>query len=217
MPLLPLIPAALQGVLGLGQTIFSGKKKTEQALEKYTDSYKPNSSIMDFYQKAYNNYSANPYDSKAYTNRSNMIQRNLATGLNAAQDRRSGVGSIGSLVQQANDANAQAAGQAEGQQRANLGMLGQASGMKAQEDFKPFEMKYNLLAAKAGGANANRSAGIQNIFGALGSASNYLTAKEMYGTKKPEDTEEETLTERTYGGIPNMPTRGTRSLFGRIR
>lgn len=173
--------AIAQAALGLGQSIFSGKNKAEKALEKFSDSYKPNTSILDFYNKAYNNYSANPYNSAAFGVRKNLIGRNLATGIAATQDRRSGIGSIGALVQNANDATNNAAVQAEQVQRQNLNQLQGATAMKAQEDFKPFEMKYNLLSAKAGGANATRGAGIQNTFGGLNNILNYQLAKKTYG------------------------------------
>jgi hypothetical protein len=39
--------------------------------------------------------------------------------------------------------------------------------MKTQEQKYPFEMKYNLLAAKAGQAARTKNMGLQNIFGGL--------------------------------------------------
>jgi hypothetical protein len=170
-----------QTVLGIGQSLFSGKGRAERNLEKLAGSYKPNQSILDYYNQALAKYNPNAYNSQAYQNRANINQRNLTTGINAAQDRRGGIGALGGLVQGADDANAKAASEAESEQRANLSQLGQATGMKAEEDFKPFSMKYNLLAAKAGGANANLSAGVQNIYGGLSSLGNLGMAKQIYG------------------------------------
>lgn len=173
--------AGTQTLLGLGQMIFSGEKKAEKNLEKYADSYVPNQSIMDYYQKALSKYNPNPYTSQSYQNRSNIINRNLSTAINASQDRRAGIGTLSSLVTSANDANANAVSQAEAEQRANLGILGQATGMKASEDTKKFDMKYNLLAMKAGGANATQAAGIKNAYGGLQSGADLLMGEELYG------------------------------------
>lgn len=170
-----------QTLLGLGQTLFSGKRKAENNLENYANSYQPNQSIMDYYNKALAKYNPNAYDSAAYQNRRNVNAQNLTTGINALQDRRAGVGNISSLVQGADQANASAAGQAESEQRANLGQLGAASNAKANEDSKKYDLKYNLLAMKAGGANANQSAGIKNLYGGLQSTSDIAMANQIYG------------------------------------
>lgn len=167
---IPIISAGLQFLGGLGQTLFSGVKKANKNLENQVNSYQKNDSIMDYYNKSLNQYSANAYDSQGYQNDTNKIQRNLASGIGATQDRRGGLASIAGLVQGANDADANAAQRAEGVQRQNLHMLGNATRMKAAEDFKPFEMKYNLLAAKAGAAAKTKSQGLQNMFGGLSSA-----------------------------------------------
>lgn len=160
------------GVLGgVAQTIFSGRKKKERDLEKFANSYQPNSSIMDFYNKSLARYNANPYQSQSYQNQQNLINRNLATGINASQDRRGGLATISGLVQGANDASARAGAMAENQQTAALGQLGTATGMKAREDTKKFDMLYNLKAMKAGQAATTQNMGFKNIFGGLGNAS----------------------------------------------
>lgn len=176
-----LFASGAQTLLGLGQMIFSGKKKAERNLEKYADSYVPNQSIMDYYQKALGKYSANPYTSQTFQNRSNLINRNLSTAINSSQDRRAGIGTLSSLVTGANDATAKAANDAEAEQRANLGILGQATGMKAGEDSKKFDMRYNLLSMKAGGANATQSAGIKNAYGGVSGIADYFGARDEYG------------------------------------
>lgn len=177
------IAAGAQTLVGLGQSIFGGikAKKTQRELERMVDQYQPNQSIMDYYGKALQKYNANPYMSQSYQNQQNQIQRNLATGMNSAQTRRGGLASLGTLVQGANDASAQAGAMAEQQQNADLAQLGQATGMKAQEDKYKFENKYNLLAMKAGAANQTANAGMQNMFGGLGSFVDMATAKKIYG------------------------------------
>jgi len=168
---LSLASSGLQLVGGLAQTIFSGEKKANENLDKFAATYKPNESIMDFYNKALARYDTNPYNSLSYKNQTNQIGRNLVTGINASQNRRGGLSSISGLVQGSNDANAKAAAQAQNQQAQALSQLGQAAGMKTREQLYPFEMKYNLLAQKAGQASTRKNHGLQNIFGGLSNAS----------------------------------------------
>jgi hypothetical protein len=166
-----------QGVMGLAQTILGGSAahKAQKQMEGMVNNYQPNQSIMDYYSKALNRYNVNPYNSNLYQMQSNNIQRGTASGINALQDRRSALAGVSSLVQGQNDGLLKAAAAAEGQQGQALSQLGQATGMKAQEDSKKFDMKYNLLAMKAGGNNQTMNAGIQNMFGGMGGLSNMAT------------------------------------------
>jgi hypothetical protein len=179
---MPLPLAAGLGIaqtgLGLVQSIFGGgaARKAQKQMEQMVNSYKPNQSILDYYNKAVQRYNVDPYGSAMYRNQMQNVNRNVATGIGAAQDRRSGMAAISNLTQGANDASLRAVAGAEQQQAQALGQLGQATAMKAQEDFKPFEMKYNLLSMKAGGGNQIMNAGISNVFNGLGNVSNMLTA-----------------------------------------
>jgi hypothetical protein len=180
----PIIPI-IQGAIGLGQTIFGGNRaaKAERKLEGMVNDYKPNASILDYYNKALSRYNANPYTSNLYNNQMQSVNRNLTTGINSLQDRRSAIGGINALTQSANDASLRAAATAEGQQAQALSQLGGATQMKAQEQFKPFEMKYNLLSAKAGGGNQIMNAGLSNIFGGLNTAADLKMIDKMYKDK----------------------------------
>ena len=180
-----LAPAALQFLGGAAQAIFSGKKKKERDLENYANSYQPNQSILDVYNKAYNRYSSNPYQSQFYQQAQNNIQRNLATGINASSTRRGGLAAIGGLTQGADDASARAGVTAENMQGQQLGQLEQAARMKSAEDSKKYDMIYNLKAMKAGAANQQQAAGLQNMFGAAGSASDYFTAQKSGFPENP--------------------------------
>jgi hypothetical protein len=160
--IIPAVMAVASGVQAVSAA--SKRKKAEKALEKQADSYKPNESIMDYYNKALSKYDPNPYNSLGYKQQTNQNLRNLTTGINAAQNRRIGVGAVSGLVQATNDANSRAAAQAEQQQAQALGQLGQAAGMKTQEERYPFEMRYNLLAAKAGQAAQRQNMATQNAF-----------------------------------------------------
>lgn len=170
-----LIPLAAAGFSAYSTIRASSKaKKSENQLENMANSYKPNASILDFYNKALAKYSPNPYNSQGYTQESNQVNRNLATGLNAAQNRRGGLAALAPLVQGANDANARAAARAEAGQGQALGQLGQAAAAKAQEDFKPFEMKYNLLAMKGAGQRQVQNQSLQNAFNNASSAASMI-------------------------------------------
>lgn len=174
--------SGLQTAVGLGQLLFSGKRKAEKKLERFADSYKPNASIMDLYNKSLQRYSANPYTSAMYNQQTKNINRNVNAGISALQNRHSGLAGISSLVQGANDASLKAASAAEQQQGQNLSQLSNATQIKAAEDFKPFEMKYNLLSAKASAANKTAAAGMQNIFGGISSFQDQQLADKIYGT-----------------------------------
>jgi len=168
----PFLIPALQTGIGLAQSIFGGgaRRKAEKDLEGYANSYKPSSSIMDYYTKALARYSPNAYTSNYYQAQKNAINRNFASGVNALQDRRSGLAGISTLNQQANDANARAAGTSEQLQGQELSQLGQASNLKNQSEQKKFDMLYNLKAMKAGQLATTQNQGMQNVFGGFNNA-----------------------------------------------
>lgn len=185
------IPAAAiiggaQALGGVIQSIFGGgqAKKAQRQMQSMIDSYKPNAGIMDFYNKALQRYSANPYTSSLYNYQQDQARGATASGMRALGDRRSTLAGLPGLVQGQNDAMLKAAATAEEQQGQALSQLGGATQMKAAEDFKPFEMKYNLLAAKAGGGNQIMNSGLSNIFGGLNNIGSYYTAKAGAPTTK---------------------------------
>jgi hypothetical protein len=149
-------PAIAKGVFGLAQSIFGGgaRRRAERELEQQAKSYEVSPGIMDYYQKALARYSPDPYKSPLYQEQQKQIGRNLATGIGAAQDRRSGLSAISRLTQGASDASA-------------LSQLGQAAQMRNAAEQKKFDMLYNLKAQRAGQAATRESQGFQNIFGGL--------------------------------------------------
>lgn len=182
------IPAAaiapiIQGLGGIAQSIIGGgkAKRAERELERMIVNYKPNASILDYYNKALQRYNVNPYTSSLYNYQTDQARGATAAGLQALGDRRSTLAGLPRLIQGQNDAMLKAAATAEGQQAQALGQLGQATQMKAAEDFKPFELKYNLQAMKAGGGNQLLNAGLRNIFGAFQSAGNMGSMGSFYG------------------------------------
>lgn len=182
MPLPALAAAApiLQGIGGLVQSIFGGSRarRAERALERLqTPTYEKSKAIGDYYSKALQRYNINPYQSNMYNQQQRNIQRGMAAGINALQDRRSAIGGISKLVQSQNDASLNAAAAAEGQQAQAFGQLGQASQMQQGEDrmafqvnkMMPYEKQLSLLGQKAAGGNQMMNAGIQNLFGGVSS------------------------------------------------
>ena len=179
-----LVSSGLQTLGGLGQVLFSGVNKANKKLENFSKTYTPNQSIADYYNKALANYNPNAYNSLSYQNAVNKDAGGLAFGNSAASDQRGGLGNIGSLVNGYNQSNAAAAASADSQNRANLNILGQASGMKTREDKVPFDMQYNLLAANAANAAKTKSDGLQNIFGGISSGSSLLKGGDSNTTNK---------------------------------
>lgn len=164
-----LVSGGLQSLIGAGQSIFGGKqlKKDNAALQNQVNSFKPNQSILDYYDKALAKYDTNPYNSVSYNNATKMNNRTFASGLNSLQGYRQAGSGIAKLVQQNYDANAKAAANAEQMQNQNLAQLGTAAERKTAEDQKKFDMNYNLLAMKAGQSASKVNSGIANTFGGL--------------------------------------------------
>lgn len=156
----------IQGVLG-----FIQEHQAQKKLEKLIAGYKPNASIMDYYGKALQKYNINPYTSPLYNYTKEKVGGSTAQGINAFQDRRSANANISTLIQNQNDTLLKAGIAAEDQSSNALGRLGQATMLKAQEEKYPFELKYNLLSAKAGGGAQIMNAGLSNIFGGTQSLS----------------------------------------------
>lgn len=159
---------------GAYQAISGGIKShnAQKAIEKLqSPTYSPNKAIADYYQDAKTRAEAGPYNSAFYQMAEKNAGRGLATGISTLQDRRS-TGNVAGLVQGEEDQLQKAGVQAENIQRQNFGQYGQATSMKAADDKyafdinkeAPFERKYGLLAAKAGGANKTANAGISNIY-----------------------------------------------------
>lgn len=167
---------------GIGQKVFSGKKKKERALEQFNEhnapTYNPDKGIQDYYKEAQNRYNVNPYQSRMYQYAQQQTDKNQAAGLNNLQGRRSALGGVSNIVNASNDAMLKAGVNAEQENNQRFGVLGNAAQLNAAENQKafqinqqqPFERKYNLLAMKAAQAAQQSSAGNQNIGNGLGYA-----------------------------------------------
>lgn len=181
--MLPAILGGAQALLGAGQAIFGGikAKKAQRKMEGMIDSYKPNESIMDYYNKALQRYNSNPYQSTTYQNQMQNANRTTAAGIGALNDRRSAVGGVSRLAALQNQSSLDAGQAAEAEQGQRLNQLAAATAMKVPEDKYKFEAKFNLLGQKAGAANQGVNAGISNMFGGFGSIADYAMINKMYG------------------------------------
>lgn len=191
MPL-PLLPMVQAGV-GLVQSIsgaIQAKRAQKQLENAKSPTYSLNRGILDYYNQALQRYNVSPTDSAMYKRQMRDIDRGVATGINALQDRRSGLAGASSILRAANDAKLNANAAAEQEKNQRFGVLGQATNMKAGEDRmafdinenQPFERKYNLLAMKAGGGNQIMNSGLSNIFSGAQNAINYGMLDKMYGS-----------------------------------
>lgn len=178
---LDLLPSGLQAAGGLVQTFTSGVKKKEKALEKFSENspvYSPNQGIMDYYSKALNKYNVSPYGTSLYKKTVQDAQRSTAQGLDSLRGRGGAIAGVSNLIATQDDKLLNAATTAENMKAREFGVLGNATGMKAREEGKafqinkqdPFERKYNLLAQKAAAAAKQKNDGLQNIFGGLSNA-----------------------------------------------
>lgn len=176
----------------------SKAKKAEKGLEeslKNTPQYKPNQSILDYYQTALNKYNVNPSDTREYKLAQQGIKQGTVQGLRYLQDRRSGLAGVPSLIAGQNNALLKAAVTAEQRKDMELSRVGQAASMKAGEQSKafqqnemyPFEAKYNLLATKAAGERANQRQAISNLYNnasaAISLAPEQTTEIEKFGDR----------------------------------
>ena len=191
--------AAAVGAVGLGTSIYGDIKAhdTQKKLEKaQSPAYTPSQSIADYYAKALQRYSINPFQSATYQQQLQNTESQQASALNNLQGRREGVAGAGAVVQGSNNALLGATAAAQQQQGQALGQLGQAAGAQTQQQeqafninqTQPFERNYNLLAMKAAGANQVANAGLQtavsgaNSFGQNLALRNYLNGQKQNQT-----------------------------------
>ncbi len=178
------IGSIIQGVTGAAQAIGGAirEHKNTKKVEDLANNYKPNQGILDYYNKALQKYNVNPYQTNLYKMQEQQSNRGLASGIGALQSRGQALAGINSLVQGRNDSLLKAGAQAEQMQGQDLNRLAGATAMKAQEEKYPFEMKYNLYSAKAGGGAQQLNAGLANLYGAGSSMSQMAMLNKMYGS-----------------------------------
>ena len=183
--LLAAAPAIAQTASGLGQMLFSGRKKALKNLEQETKSspmYQGSKSINDYYGQALSRYQENPYQSQQYQVAAQNAQRGTATGLNALQDRRSGIAGVSRMIGLQDQALQNAGVNAEQQRNQRFNQLGAATAQKNADDLRmfqtnvqtPYERRLNLANMRAQGTANVYNAGMSNLFGGLSNASTLL-------------------------------------------
>ena len=162
---------------GLGQTLFSGQKKAEKALDKSIEAipdYTMSPSIMQYYEQAKQRYGVSPTQTAMYKRQQQNIQRAGATGLAGLRGARARMGAVPTLVRSLTDASLGAEAAAEQEQARRFGQFGSATQMKAgqeaaveQRKLAKQYQKISAAQAKATGRAAVKRAGLTNIFGGL--------------------------------------------------
>ncbi len=189
-PLIPLITAGISAYSALRnkKKAKDSEKELEESL-KNTPQYKQNQSILNYYDESLRKYNVNPSDTREYKTASQNIKQGTVQGLKAAQDRRSGMAVIPTLIANQNNSLLTAAVRSEQRKAQEFSVLGQATGMKAGEDraafqqnqMYPFEARYNLLSMKAAGERANQRQNTSNLYNNLSAASSILAGGDGLG------------------------------------
>lgn len=187
------VAAGVSAGVGVFQAVSGGIKahKAQKALENLNSpTYAPNAGLGTYYKTALDRYNTNPYDSQQYTQATNAAKRSQAAGLSALNDRRGGVAGVARLTAISDNTSLKAGAQAEQQQNARFGQLGQAAQMKAGDDryafqinqLLPYQQKYQLLSGKAIAGNQELNAGLSNIYGGVSAAGQAMNLKSLLGS-----------------------------------
>lgn len=167
-------------MIPLIQTLFSGQKKAERALEKTIEgipAYQTSPSILDYYAQAKQRYGVSPTQTAAYKRQMQNIQRAGATSLAGAGGARGRMAIAPSIARSMSDAGLAAETAAEAQQTQRFGELGRAAQMlasqdvmKQQRDLLKQQQRISAAAAKAAGRAAVKRAGLQGMQSAFETA-----------------------------------------------
>ena len=195
IPIIPIITTALSLLSSANQ-----KKKAKQAEKEAEDKldstpkYKPNQSILNYYDSALRRFNTSPTDTAQYKSDKQNIRQGTTQALSSLNKLRSG--DVANIIQGQNNSLLKAAVNAENRKAQEFNVLGQAAQMKAGQDAKafqqnelyPFEAKYNLLTMKAAGHRANQRQATQNAYNNASAAASILAGGDGMGeegTGKP--------------------------------
>lgn len=185
-PIIPLITAAVS--LGSAANKKRQAKLAEKGLEGMQNpTYRPNQSILDYYSMALKKYQTSPTDTAGYKRDTQNIRQSTTQALSSLNKLRSG--DVANIVQGQNNSLLKAAVNAENRKAQELGVLADATRLKAGEGAKefqynqiaPFEKNYNLLALKAAGSRADQRTSTQNAYNNLGAAASILAGGDGMG------------------------------------
>lgn len=183
-----IVGGAAQGIIGGIRTARARKQMKNMIGNSPT--YGGSSAISDYYNKALNEYSANPFNTAQYQAEVGAINRNLANVGGLATSRRMGANAVTGLFNQANNAYGQALARAEANQMQKLGQLGSASQMLGADQMQqfeinelmPYQQQLNYLNAQATGGGQVLGAGLSNIFSGLQSRSMMNMLNQYYNS-----------------------------------
>lgn len=186
-----MVAAGLQGLAGLGQMIFSGRKKAQReldALDSQVPQYEGSKPLSRYYQTALQRYYTPPSQTAMYKRNMQNVERSAMSGLRALQGRGGALAGVNQLMANKNNALLNTEAAAEQEQNRRFNQLGFASNMLTSDQLRqfqynklmPFQRKDRLSQMKLAASNARFDAGIQNIFGGLSGMS-------MLGKKKDEN------------------------------
>lgn len=221
-PIIPLVTALISGASALKKRKDAKDAETaaEEAL-KNSPKYAANRSILNYYDEALRKYNVNPTDTREFKATKQGINQGTVQGLRALQDRRSGLAGVPTLVANQNNSLLKAAVNSENRKAQELGVVGQAAGMKAgeesaafrQNELYPFEGRYNLLTMKAAGARAGQRQDTQNLY------NNASAAAGLYDGGDTETMQQNSFGQRygTQGGSAYNWAKANNMNFGTYR
>jgi hypothetical protein len=160
---------AILGMIGMGKA----KRKANDAIDAMS-TYKPSQEISGVYEGA-KMRSTKGLGGSARQLATQGIEAGAQAAMGAAQDRKSGLGMIGSVQAQRQKGALQLAGQEEAAKKQNEAGLTQAAGLQAREKEKAFKSQQEKQSLKANVAlqelAAKRSAVSQGVSGIAGGLS----------------------------------------------
>jgi hypothetical protein len=170
---------AITGLIGMGKA----KRKANAAIDAMS-TYRPSQEISGVYEGA-KMRSTKGLGGAARQLATQGIEAGAQAAMGASQDRKAGLGMIGSIQAQRQKGALQLAGQEDAAQRQNQAALTQAAGLEAREKEKAFKSQQEKQSLKANVALqevASKRAAISQGLSAIGSG---LTAGAMSGEKNP--------------------------------
>lgn len=182
MGLTSLVAPGIQTLTGIGQMIFSGRRKAERelnALDSQVPQYEGSQPLSAYYQNALQRFNTSPTQSAMYKRNMQNVERGAMSGLRALQGRGGALAGVNKLMANKNNALLNTEASAEQEQNRRFGELGRAANFRALEDLRkfqynklaPFQRKDRLAQMKLSAANARFDAGTQNLFGGTSSGS----------------------------------------------
>lgn len=163
--------------IGIASGLF-GRKKAKQTLAQSPYPTQEMPSEITENQQIARGAAIEGMPAEQYAQAQKNIQRNQAAALAAAQDRRSGVQSIGAIQQQSDDASNQLAGQSAEMRRQNISQLLGVNQQAASWKDKLFDwnqkqkyiQQYNYGMGLLGQSNQNLLSGADRALGTIAGA-----------------------------------------------